>query len=679
MDIPSLFSRITLVTKISLGFSTIALLFVLNIVSNYFDADQANQGFEAMVSESLPILERSVDVELAIIELESSVLRLMESGSESDFNSSTNRLNNELNGIRNKLDEASKIDLSEDLSNRYAPLLLSLSDAFEALAAHITTIETTQLQRIKTDLKALEITQSLNVQQSELQPLIDDAVYELSDDELIAQLFEVAASLNKGMWTIEKIIAVEDIDTANALALEIQRWLTNHTSMFPYLLNSDAGDEYNSFITKLGQVTQDIIGEVMGEEGLNALKKDQIIQRTEQQNVLKAFLSILDEVVLISSELNNVAKSSANQLSTENSEKMVAQQKLGLGSGFITLVFVVFISIYLTSYFKKSIRAVQKKMNSLAHGELDKPENITRADEFGRLSQSLNTVLSALREIVSDIGQASMSIEDEGKQVSGYSEKTKDYVEKQKTELDTVATALTEMNATSHEVAKYAEDTHTKVAEASALAQEGQAKVEASMRSVQNVSKQSSEATKAIQDLDEGVKGIESILTTIGSIADQTNLLALNAAIEAARAGEQGRGFAVVADEVRALAARTQESTREIQEMTEKMIQESSKAVNVIELSSNMVAESVEHTQNTVEAIKKFDAIMVDVEQLSQLIATASEEQAATVGELDKNVHQISDLAGHTWDSAQVSQSSSITLNEFAQKLKENIKRFRVN
>jgi methyl-accepting chemotaxis protein len=152
----------------------------------------------------------------------------------------------------------------------------------------------------------------------------------------------------------------------------------------------------------------------------------------------------------------------------------------------------------------------------------------------------------------------------------------------------------------------------------------------------------------------------------------------LNAAIEAARAGEQGRGFAVVADEVRALASRTQASTLEIKDMTEKMLKDSNRAVEVMDHSNKLVNQSVESAQIADETIAKFDLIMEEVLDLSRLIATASEEQASVVNELNTNVVQVSDLAEQTSESAQSSQTTSKELDALASVLREKISKFHV-
>jgi methyl-accepting chemotaxis protein len=196
---------------------------------------------------------------------------------------------------------------------------------------------------------------------------------------------------------------------------------------------------------------------------------------------------------------------------------------------------------------------------------------------------------------------------------------------------------------------------------------------------INQVSNQSEVTNDVIQSLASGVQNIESILNTIGGIAEQTNLLALNAAIEAARAGEQGRGFAVVADEVRALASRTQSSTLEIKEMTEKMLKDSNQAVEVMEKSSELVNQSVTSAQVADDTIAQFDQLMEEVLDLSRLIATASEEQAATVNELNTNVHRVSNLAEQTSEAAESSQQTGVELDTMALELREKISRFHIS
>ncbi|WOD06322.1 methyl-accepting chemotaxis protein [Marinomonas sp. GJ51-6] len=208
------------------------------------------------------------------------------------------------------------------------------------------------------------------------------------------------------------------------------------------------------------------------------------------------------------------------------------------------------------------------------------------------------------------------------------------------------------------------------------LAKEGRACVQASYQSIEKISEQTGQAIEVIKNLDSSVTSIEDIIGAITDIADQTNLLALNAAIEAARAGEQGRGFAVVADEVRTLATKTQESTLEIQEKISSMVADSKRAVDVMNQSEEKVTLSLEQARISDGTIAQFEEKMNEVRELSYLIATAAEEQAQTTAELEGNLTRISNLTDETNQKAESAKDVAVSQVKVVNSLKENVSKF---
>ncbi len=275
-----------------------------------------------------------------------------------------------------------------------------------------------------------------------------------------------------------------------------------------------------------------------------------------------------------------------------------------------------------------------------------------RTDEIGQLELSLkmtrserNAVVGRMTDILENLRQASSC-------TATIAEQTSQKMNHQKTELTSVVSAMTEMSATVQDVANNTSEAAAAAKEGKAQAIIGQNEVAALMDSLTDMAAETEQVAKAVDQLSESSKSIGSVLDVIKGIAEQTNLLALNAAIEAARAGEQGRGFAVVADEVRTLAVRTQEATQEIRSMIEQLQQEAEQAVEVMNQECSIAQVSVEkgeHTRNTFQAI--VDAV-THIDQMNAMIASAADEQNSVTQEISSNLNRVDQVADEVAEGA---------------------------
>lgn len=339
---------------------------------------------------------------------------------------------------------------------------------------------------------------------------------------------------------------------------------------------------------------------------------------------------------------------------------------------------IAIISLWLSRLIKQATRGFTQEFQALSEGQLKELSLSDKQDEFGRLNNLLVNVIAHLKETVLDIRHSSDSVDDSVKTVSHSATQTRQIVEQQKHELDSIAAALVEMNATAQEVAQHTDNTHSKVLQATELSRNGRQQVQQSRQGVDQMVSQTAKTITAINDLNQGVRSIEGIIDTITAIAEQTNLLALNAAIEAARAGEYGRGFAVVADEVRELATRTQKSTLEIQDKIASMVNDAQTAVSVINQSEEIAASSLEQAQVADETILEFEQLMNEIQDLSHLVSTAAEQQAATLKELDQNINQVALLADSTNVQAENTESEASKQVGFVQSLEKSLARFKI-
>ncbi|WP_391856568.1 methyl-accepting chemotaxis protein [Vibrio cidicii] len=335
---------------------------------------------------------------------------------------------------------------------------------------------------------------------------------------------------------------------------------------------------------------------------------------------------------------------------------------------------------WLVGFLFRDLGRVSHALEEIASGEGDLTQRLEPRsdDEVGKLAENFNRFVGNMHTMVSKLSEVSASLSEQAKMTAQQAEERSQRISLQQDEINMVATAVNEMAAATQEIAGNADHTAQNAEEAVSACVHGSSQVTQTQGSIQNLSEEVQVATNVIQELEAHGNSINTILSTIQGIAEQTNLLALNAAIEAARAGEQGRGFAVVADEVRVLSQRTHASTQEIQQTIEKLQGTTSQAVGIMDDSRALALTSVDDANSAAVSLTQIHTAVVRISDMATQIASAAEEQASVTTEITRNTEGIRDVSNELAAEAHEAAAQASMLSDLSHELEQEIRRFKL-
>jgi methyl-accepting chemotaxis protein len=542
------------------------------------------------------------------------------------------------------------------------------------------------------------------------------AAYRASFDEFVSISQSKDLALEMASWSVSSV--------ANNLDV-LQAGLADDGA---YTLKDSQGQQGAEFIEQAAQVSQvsKLMMQAMDEarvrldksrktgsgEEVKTGKIEQAVQAQELAEQLKGlikdagYLTVLDEVgghisnfsdklneytglleseAKVSQQLASNAKSvvqQVNQAYDAEDQSMQAELQANsmmiIGSSVLALVVGLIAALVITRVIVAPLRSVIATAQRIAAGDLSRNVNVTRKDEIGQLMQAMQQMGAGLSTIVSGLQAGIEQLATSAHSLSAVTEQTNLEVSSQKEETEQVATAMNQMTATVHDVARNAEEAALAAQTADTKVDSGQAVVRQSMQRIEQLASSSRSASDSIENLSAEIQNIGTVLGDAFDDAEQTNLLALNAAIEAARAGEQGRGFAVVADEVRALAKRTQQSTEEIERLVSRLQSGAQASVAQIQSSGELVKLAVSDALQTESALGSIAAAVSMIQQMNQQIAAAAEEQSSVAEEINRSVTSIRASADHSALAMQGNAASSIELASLGAELKGMVGHFKL-
>ncbi|GFM52674.1 chemotaxis transducer [Pseudomonas cichorii] len=543
-----------------------------------------------------------------------------------------------LAAYRKSFDEFVDISQSKDLALEMASWSVSsVANNLEVLQAGLADDGTWTLKDTQGQQGAEFVEQSGKV--SQVSRLMQQAM-----DEARVRLDK---SRRTGSGDAAKTGTIEQADQARVLADELKEQVKDEGYL---TVLAEVGTHIVGFTDKLGEYT-----------GLLA----------REAQVSSQLATNARQVVELVNQVAGAEDHSMQGQLTANTLQIVA-------SSVVALLVGVIVSWLITRLIVGPLRSVIGLAQRIAAGDLSGSVQVRRNDEIGQLMLAMQQMGEGLSRIVSGLQSGIEQLSNSAHSLSAVTEQTNLEVNSQKEETEQVATAMNQMTATVHDVARNAEEAALAAQTADEKVGGGQAVVRQSMQRIEQLAGSSQSASQSIQNLSAEIQNIGQILNVIKSVAEQTNLLALNAAIEAARAGEQGRGFAVVADEVRALAKRTQQSTQEIENLVGRLQSGAQASVEQIQSSGELVKLAVSDALQTESALGAIAEAVSMIQQMNQQIAAAAEQQSSVAEEINRSVTSIRASADHSALAMQDNAASSLELASLGVELKGMVGHFRL-
>ncbi|MGI2169149.1 methyl-accepting chemotaxis protein [Shewanella sp. MF05960] len=672
--------KINVATRVIGGFTVVTLLLVVLGVVTLLSNNSIKDGTTILKTVSLPALEATsiLSENLSTQQIEAVLAYYSNHSSkipdiEKKLTDLDNRFKSDMTRLGNLVSQQSQL----------AQPLNELNKSYNLYEASANTMLNERESALSLQEKLLTMRSALeNAADDSSSILLDVIDLETSEDEtersLAASASLVDGTLINIITTIYDLVATTEQSKYDLIIKELDYMVSEATTKIDYINRQGTGVISSSILEDLSVESAKVFKLLNGNDSIIALKQQQLnheFAATKQLNDTQiAAKNVNAMMTVLAKSIDNFASDISNDaLSIIDS----AFYKT-LGVVLFAIVVAIVVSIAVITPLTKSLEKVNQALNVLASGDLTHKLDDSGHDEFAELAKNCNRLVDSLRSLIVGIVDRANQLAAAAEQTSAITSQTTIGIQEQKSQVVQVATATTELSSSAQQVSMSADQALNEIKQADQETQHMRSLAEESKNTILALAEEVAKAGIVINKVHSDSASIGSILDVIRGIADQTNLLALNAAIEAARAGEQGRGFAVVADEVRNLASRTQHSTSEIQQMIEVLQVGTQEAVAVMELGRAQANSCVEKNEQANIALETISKSVHRAYDSGNHIAHAAQEQNIVSQQVSEKLEHIASISEETATGADQTAQSSHQVAMLAEELQASVREFKV-
>ena len=673
--------KITVATRVIGGFVAIsALLIVISVVSLY-NLNSIGSATEEVNDVALPTVAGSNALKASFLNMG----RLtFESYIEEDLNGLKDKRAS-FNSAKDTFESEYK-KLAQAVNNE-PELKSTLNTVRESYEAYITNVEA----MYNNHQMYLDIRNTIQDRLGNAEDNADDASTYLLDfsdldavqrDSNLRRAAEIGGQLETSLLSLLTVsyeyIKTETLVRSQTLGNEVDLVVEKVVTQLSDMMQTAGGRDDSGTLDDINDLVNNAINAIKANDGVVQLHVDRLERRNDAEKALNASDSNIAQAVVALENLLNLADKKASHVESQVNGAIATGNTFVIVVVIISIAVAAFIGYVTVRAITRPLYRVNELLTVASSGDLTHRLDDSAQDEFGLLARNCNTLIGNLKELITAINVRAEQLAAASEQTSAVTAQTTHSIQDQKSQIGQVATATTEMHSTSQLVVQNAEDTLSQIRHADAEAENVRQISLENKNTIEILSRDVQEAADVINKLHQDSASIGGILDVIRGVADQTNLLALNAAIEAARAGEQGRGFAVVADEVRTLASRTQESTQEINAMIEVLQAGAEKAVSVMNQGKEQTAACVAQTEKATQALDIISDAVHKAHDVSSQIEQSAREQNTVSQEISEKLETIVGIAEETTAGAQQTSESSHEVARLAEELQQSIRQFKV-